>query len=189
MGMADYQLIFDGRDTFIVEIISQRAPLANSRLFDGSGSPGTPKRTKNLTAATSSLAWRCGIAGATIMVMHRLLAKSNTPRGATGTPRSPANPSAPISQVFFWSAHTAQSPTMSAWCPGAELNHRHCDFQSHALPTELPGHPGRAACLRRDGRRSQPIQYATGPIKQRREAMTAGRHPARRTGPGCDTAR
>lgn len=24
-------------------------------------------------------------------------------------------------------------------CPGAESNHRHCDFQSHALPTELPG--------------------------------------------------
>src|SRR6185437_3584383 len=34
------------------------------------------------------------------------------------------------------------------WCPGAESNHRHCDFQSHALPTELPGRragPGRAA--------------------------------------------
>src|SRR3954452_13835278 len=28
----------------------------------------------------------------------------------------------------------------AAWCPGAESNHRHCDFQSHALPTELPGH-------------------------------------------------
>ena len=27
------------------------------------------------------------------------------------------------------------------WCPGADSNHRHCDFQSHALPTELPG-PG-----------------------------------------------
>ena len=26
------------------------------------------------------------------------------------------------------------------WCPGAELNHRHSDFQSLALPTELPGH-------------------------------------------------
>ena len=26
-----------------------------------------------------------------------------------------------------------------SWCPGAGSNHRHCDFQSHALPTELPG--------------------------------------------------
>src|SRR6202012_1217310 len=33
----------------------------------------------------------------------------------------------------------ARSPKGEAWCPGAESNHRHCDFQSHALPTELPG--------------------------------------------------
>ena len=26
------------------------------------------------------------------------------------------------------------------WCPGAESNRRHKDFQSFALPTELPGH-------------------------------------------------
>jgi hypothetical protein len=26
------------------------------------------------------------------------------------------------------------------WCPGTGSNRRHCDFQSHALPTELPGH-------------------------------------------------
>ena len=25
------------------------------------------------------------------------------------------------------------------WCPGAESNHRHEDFQSSALPTELSG--------------------------------------------------
>ncbi len=30
--------------------------------------------------------------------------------------------------------------TSGEWCPGAGSNHRHCDFQSHALPTELPGH-------------------------------------------------
>src|SRR5215218_10293514 len=28
------------------------------------------------------------------------------------------------------------------WCPGTELNRRHRDFQSRALPTELPGHRG-----------------------------------------------
>src|SRR5438876_11183333 len=37
----------------------------------------------------------------------------------------------------LWS--TAVNSGSSQWCPGAESNHRHCDFQSHALPTELPG--------------------------------------------------
>ncbi len=27
------------------------------------------------------------------------------------------------------------------WCPGTDLNRRHADFQSAALPTELPGRP------------------------------------------------
>ena len=35
------------------------------------------------------------------------------------------------------------------WCPGAESNHRHEDFQSTALPTELPG---QIRDLQREGR-------------------------------------
>lgn len=27
------------------------------------------------------------------------------------------------------------------WCPETDLNRRHADFQSAALPTELSGHP------------------------------------------------
>ncbi len=34
----------------------------------------------------------------------------------------------------------AESEACCVWCPGAESNHRHEDFQSSALPTELPGH-------------------------------------------------
>jgi hypothetical protein len=36
--------------------------------------------------------------------------------------------------------HRTVSKYLEKWCPGAGSNHRHCDFQSHALPTELPGH-------------------------------------------------
>ena len=34
------------------------------------------------------------------------------------------------------------------WCLGAESNHPHGDFQSPALPTELPRHVVRVAILR-----------------------------------------
>ncbi len=40
-----------------------------------------------------------------------------------------------------------------AWCPGAELNHRHADFQSAALPTELPGRIGSVSTPILDRRR------------------------------------
>src|SRR5262249_37431963 len=41
------------------------------------------------------------------------------------------------------------------WWPGSESNQRHADFQSAALPTELPGQAGRTAragSVRKEGR-------------------------------------
>ena len=38
-------------------------------------------------------------------------------------------------------------PWIWGWWPGTELNRRHKDFQSSALPTELPGPVLRGCCL------------------------------------------
>ena len=54
------------------------------------------------------------------------------------------------------------------WCPGPELNQRHADFQSAALPTELPGHMKEKVATRKGlepstsgvtGRRSNQLNY------------------------------
>lgn len=37
-------------------------------------------------------------------------------------------------------AQPREHQSKGKWCPGADSNHRHRDFQSRALPTELPGH-------------------------------------------------
>src|SRR5688572_26521395 len=43
---------------------------------------------------------------------------------------------------------TSARKCLIKWWPGAESNQRHADFQSAALPTELPGHAGRNDSIR-----------------------------------------
>jgi hypothetical protein len=54
------------------------------------------------------------------------------------------------------------------WCPGAESNHRHCDFQSHALPTELPGR--RTRRRRRGSRAGGVIEARFRPVQDGAQA-------------------
>ena len=58
------------------------------------------------------------------------------------------------------------------WCPGTELNRRHTDFQSVALPTELPGRAIAAHGARKcNGKPPRPDKRQTG----REFARPAGR--------------
>ena len=59
------------------------------------------------------------------------------------------------------------------WCPGAELNHRHRDFQSRALPTELPGRRARRAAG--DGRARAVYRGSIPHCPDNRRARTKSR--------------
>src|SRR5262245_18342757 len=53
-----------------------------------------------------------------------------------------------------------------SWWPGTESNCRHYDFQSYALPTELPGQLGNLLSVDRSGRCCQAITTRAG-LKRR----------------------
>ena len=42
--------------------------------------------------------------------------------------------------IWYFLTQLAHKGDFTEWCPEAESNHRHKDFQSFALPTELSGH-------------------------------------------------
>lgn len=60
---------------------------------------------------------------------------------------------------------------MMEWCPRADSNHRHSDFQSLALPTELLGHLG--------------LRHALGPLGSDAIGGAAAACPAQNRGFFC----
>src|SRR6185437_9561091 len=66
-----------------------------------------------------------------------------------------------------FSAFKALIRKRNQWCPGAGSNHRHADFQSAALPTELPGPLAkdlvRAAALGNCGALRKALAYRKSP--------------------------
>ena len=67
------------------------------------------------------------------------------------------------------------------WCPGAESNHRHRDFQSRALPTELPGR--RARGRKATGRARGVIEARPGAVQEARQDRRTSPRPSPPRGP------
>jgi hypothetical protein len=91
-------------------------------------------------------------------------------------PFSPNDPGQPLTGGIEWDIILEHCGERE-WCPGTDLNRRHTDFQSVALPTELPGRapgyrvsgracPAMASAVRRavegagGGRAGQPASLA-----------------------------
>ena len=92
---------------------------------------------------------------------HPAPCKIPEPRRQVSRAATTGSPSASTARFACSTEPSLHAWRQNQWCPGAESNHRHCDFQSHALPTELPGRAGRpgGACgLGLIGRRLRPVQ-------------------------------
>ncbi len=61
------------------------------------------------------------------------------------------------------------------WCLGADSNHRHADFQSAALPTELPRPAAKAGLSRATFSEGPSIREAKQPVQPRRSIVPAAR--------------
>src|SRR6266513_249462 len=73
------------------------------------------------------------------------------------------------------SAELGRVVSIEKWWRGTESNCRHYDFQSYALPTELPRHAGKVRAARAGNR----CRRETAIITRRfpaRKARRAGRH-------------
>jgi hypothetical protein len=64
-------------------------------------------------------------------------AKTVAPADTPAHAKSPATPRR--LGLFGNEKVNREGLALNGWWPGAESNHRHADFQSAALPTELPG--------------------------------------------------
>ena len=77
--------------------------------------------------------------------------------------------------------------SLKSWCPGADSNHRHADFQSAALPTELPGRGRRAPRLIRKSAWPVEPPRAARPGPRQPSGATPRPGPRRRAGGSCPT--
>ena len=94
---------------------------------------------------------------------NKIAGYQQTPLDAIGQEGS-KNPR--FSRILRYLLEFAGRSGMRVWCPGPESNQRHADFQSAALPTELPGRPdGETPANRRLPRSSRFIGERNGAVQ------------------------
>ena len=80
--------------------------------------------------------WCTEVKGGRRTVGHSVQRTNVSRRGGGGNGPEPRTTNPPMQNADL---HESAFGKVCSWWPGAESNHRHKDFQSSALPTELPG--------------------------------------------------
>ena len=171
---------------------ARRRGNARRRYRQWRGQEGTDRASRSRSGGTlRHLGWRrpssrvrCGGAGACWPALVAAIGARECPR-APRPVQEPGFSNAPVSSgrpCDLKKAAAAAYIIDYRRCPGAELNHRHTDFQSVALPTELPGHAPAALIEKprrpvQSGRRDRtgsprgPGNHPTLPSAARRSTM------------------
>jgi hypothetical protein len=121
-------------------VVAHPALLSLLRYAAGCASPPSPTRSSRPRWATPTRACWSGSTASS--------RRKSSVGDCSCTPAQPFRTASlmhqlePKSTEFPDTLDTLEQLTPRNWCPGAESNHRHGDFQSPALPTELPGLAG-----------------------------------------------
>src|SRR6266550_4359193 len=126
--------------TFTALILRPRSAAFSSRIAVSNASASVFRRKNRIGRRPGNLS-----SGTMTYVCDRISRRTHTSLSSSNSLSNTSSEIGSVMEVILLVTTLSSVVGLQSglsWCPGTELNRRHEDFQSSALPTELPGHEG-----------------------------------------------